>query len=616
MYRKMLQMLIWLGMRNRRVMAVDFCCIAMAVFIGYSMRFSYFFLSLNDGEDFTWTLAAFSIAVLAALFIGKTYTVVWTRASIEEYTRFAQWYCIGVAVFVLFNYFVRIVNVPRSSFLISILLALMFMTGMRAAWRLAAVSRHKHGAVSQRALIVGAGEAGTLIARDLLRNQSALEAVGFIDDDPNLRSMTVASLKVLGTKNDISAVIKRYAVDTVLLAIPSATGAQIREYVDILNKERVTVRVLPSFLALADGHVSVSRLRSVNLEDLLRRDPIKLDNENISAVIKGKTVMVTGAGGSIGSEICRQVLSREPKELIALGHGEQSIYLLLESLNDAGNTIPVVPVIADVADEKTMAMIFEKHRPQVIFHAGAHKHVPLMEDNPREALRVNAFGTWNIATLAGKYGVERFVMISTDKAVHPTSVMGATKRAAERLLLSVQKEFPETTYMAVRFGNVLGSRGSVVPKFERQIAAGGPVTVTHPDMKRYFMLIPEAVSLVLQAGTMGAGGELFVLDMGAPVKISEMAETLIRLHGYEPYKDIDIQYTGIRPGEKLYEELFYDPSHVDTTAHAKIFKTKLTPEAVCILPQVQEILREAEAGELYGVALRETILGLGVEVNQ
>ena len=261
-------------------------------------------------------------------------------------------------------------------------------------------------------------------------------------------------------------------------------------------------------------------------------------------------------------------------------------------------------------------MIFEKHRPQVIFHAGAHKHVPLMEDNPREALRVNAFGTWNIATLAGKYGVERFVMISTDKAGHPTSVMGATKRAAERLLLSVQKEFPETKYMAVRFGNVLGSRGSVVPKFERQIAAGGPVTVTHPDMKRYFMLIPEAVSLVLQAGTMGAGGELFVLDMGAPVKISEMAETLIRLHGYEPYKDIDILYTGIRPGEKLYEELFYDPSHVDTTAHAKIFKTKLTPEAVCILPQVQEILREAEAGELYGVALRETILGLGVEVNQ
>ena len=615
MYRKMLDLMVWLGMRNRRVMAVDVCCIAAAVFIGYSMRFSYFFIGVEDAAGFIHTLVAFIAVIIGALFVGKTYNVVWTRASIEEYTRFAQWYCIGVAVFVVFNYFFRLVRVPRSSFLILILLALMFMTGIRALWRLTAVSRHRGGAVSQRALIVGAGEAGTLIARDLLRNQSALEAVGFIDDDPNLRNMTVASLKVLGTKNEISTIIKRFAVDTVLLAIPSATGAQMREYVDILNKEKVTVRVLPSFLALADGHVSVSRLRSVNLEDLLRRDPIKLDNENISAVIKDKTVMVTGAGGSIGSEICRQVLSRGPKELLALGHGEQSIYLLLESLRDAGVTIPVVPIIADVADEKTMAMIFEKYRPQVIFHAGAHKHVPLMEDNPREALRVNAFGTWNIAALAGKYGVGRFVMISTDKAVHPTSVMGATKRAAERLLLSVQKDYPSTKYMAVRFGNVLGSRGSVVPKFERQIAAGGPVTVTHPDMKRYFMLIPEAVSLVLQAGTMGTGGELFVLDMGQPVKISDMAETLIRLHGYEPYKDIDIQYTGIRPGEKLYEELFYDPSHVDTTGHSKIFKTKLTPEAVCILPQVREILREAEEGRLAGTELRETILALGVEAH-
>ena len=615
MYRKMLDLMVWLGMRNRRVMAVDVCCIAAAVFIGYSMRFSYFFIGVEDAAGFIHTLVAFIAVIIGALFVGKTYNVVWTRASIEEYTRFAQWYCIGVGVFVVFNYFFRLVRVPRSSFLILILLALMFMTGIRALWRLTAVSRHRGGAVSQRALIVGAGEAGTLIARDLLRNQSALEAVGFIDDDPNLRNMTVASLKVLGTKNEISTIIKRFAVDTVLLAIPSATGAQMREYVDILNKEKVTVRVLPSFLALADGHVSVSRLRSVNLEDLLRRDPIKLDNENISAVIKDKTVMVTGAGGSIGSEICRQVLSRGPKELLALGHGEQSIYLLLESLRDAGVTIPVVPIIADVADEKTMAMIFEKYRPQVIFHAGAHKHVPLMEDNPREALRVNAFGTWNIAALAGKYGVGRFVMISTDKAVHPTSVMGATKRAAERLLLSVQEEFPGTKYMAVRFGNVLGSRGSVVPKFERQIAAGGPVTVTHPDMKRYFMLIPEAVSLVLQAGAMGTGGELFVLDMGQPVKISDMAETLIRLHGYEPYKDIDIQYTGIRPGEKLYEELFYDPSHVDTTGHSKIFKTKLTPEAVCILPQVREILREAEEGRLAGTELRETILALGVEAH-
>ncbi len=613
MYEALLKTLVWFGMRNRRVFIVDLCCIAIAVFIGYSMRFSYFFLMMIKGKGFYMTLASYSCFIMAALIVGKTYAVVWTRASIEEYARFAQWYFIGVASFIAFNYFTKIVRVPRSSFLILMLLALMFMTGMRAAWRLAWVSSHSHSQYSHRMLIVGAGEAGTLLARDILRNRSPLKVVGFIDDDPSLCNMTVASLKVLGSKKDISRIIKRYGVDTVLLAIPSATGAQMREYIDILNKEKVNIRVVPSFLALAEGQVSVSQLRSVNLEDLLRRNPVKLDDENISTVIRGKTVMVTGAGGSIGSEICRQVLARGPKELIALGHGEQSIYMLLESLNDAGNTVPVIPVIADVADEKTMSMVFEKHRPQIIFHAAAHKHVPLMEDNPREALRVNSFGTWNIASLAGKYGVERFVMISTDKAVHPTSIMGATKRIAERLLLSVQKEFPNTNYMAVRFGNVLGSRGSVVPKFERQIAAGGPVTVTHPDMKRYFMLIPEAVSLVLQAGTMGGGGELFVLDMGEPVKISEMAETLIRLHGYEPNRDIEIQYTGIRPGEKLYEELFYDPSHVDLTAHSKIFKAKFSPETVSVLPRVIEILHKAEAREISDPVLRETILALGSE---
>ena len=614
LYRKILSIVLWFGMRNRRVRAVDVFCIILAVFVGYSMRFSYF-LRAEDLTDFISTALFFTSVIISALLLGKTYTVVWTRASVEEYARLTSWYGLGVLMFVVINYFARMIIVPRSALLISSLLAIMFITGIRAMWRLAAVSRSPHFAVSQRALIVGAGEAGALMARDLLRNQSSMEPVGFIDDDPALNGMQVASLKVLGNKGNISDVIKNYVVDTVLIAIPSATGAQMREYIEILNKEKVTVRVLPSLLTLADGQVSVSRLRSVNLEDLLRREPIKLDDENIKSLISGKTVLVTGAGGSIGSEICRQVLSRGPSRLLALGHGEQSIYLLMESLAEAGNTIPVVPIIADIADEATMSAIFEKFSPQVVFHAGAHKHVPLMEDNPREALRVNAFGTWNIATLAGKHHVERFVMISTDKAVHPTSVMGATKRAAERLLLSVQQEYPGTKYMAVRFGNVLGSRGSVVPKFERQIAAGGPLTVTHPQMKRYFMLIPEAVSLVLQAGAMGEGGELFVLDMGEPVNISEMAETLIRLHGYEPHKDIQIQYTGIRPGEKLYEELFYDPGHVDLTSHAKIFKSKLIPEAACILPTVKLILNDAAQGQITGDELKTKILALGCEAG-
>lgn len=291
--------------------------------------------------------------------------------------------------------------------------------------------------------------------------------------------------------------------------------------------------------------------------------------------VRGKRVLITGAGGSIGSEIVRQVIHNEPSEVIALGHGEQSIYLLMESLNREDVKIPVHPVIADVADEIAIQNLFAKHKPQVVFHAAAHKHVPLMEFAPREAMRVNDLGTRTIAKSAGKFNAERMVMISTDKAVNPSSIMGATKRLAEKILEREQRNYPETKYMAVRFGNVLGSRGSVIPKFEQQIASGGPVTVTHPDMKRYFMLIPEAVSLVIQAGALGHGGELFVLDMGEPVVIREMAELLIRLCGYEPYKDIQITYTGIRPGEKLYEELFYDENSVNGTLHPKIFVSKI-----------------------------------------
>nr|MBQ6739314.1 polysaccharide biosynthesis protein [Synergistaceae bacterium] len=316
-------------------------------------------------------------------------------------------------------------------------------------------------------------------------------------------------------------------------------------------------------------------IRKVKLEDLLGREPVKINLEHSMNYIHGKRILITGAGGSIGSEIVHQVIYNTPSEIYVLGHGEQSIYLLLESLNKLNLDIPVYPVIADVADEIAMQELFEQFRPQVVFHAAAHKHVPLMELSPREAMRVNDLGTRTIARFAGKYNAERVVMISTDKAVNPSSVMGATKRLAEKILEHEQRNYPETKYMAVRFGNVLGSRGSVIPKFEEQIASGGPVTVTHPDMKRYFMLIPEAVSLVIQAGALGHGGEIFVLDMGEPVVIKEMAELLIHLCGYEPYKEINIVFTGIRQGEKLYEELFYDENSVHGTLHPKIFVSNI-----------------------------------------
>ncbi|MDL2297803.1 polysaccharide biosynthesis protein [Synergistaceae bacterium OttesenSCG-928-D05] len=561
------------------------------------------------------SLFLYVAAVLLSLFIGKIYSIMWTKASIEEYLRLFKFYCLGTAVFMILLYLDKGYVGPRSSIAILALLGLIMLSGVRVSWRLAELVEFKENMKQSRTLIIGAGEAGAMLARDILRHDASQRIVGFIDEDPKVQDMYVASRKVLGRRIDLPRILTEERIDVVLIAIPSASGTQIQQYLDVLEHYNVSVRVLPSLLDLADGQVTVNRLRSVSLEDLLRRKPVKLDLEEISNLLRDKTVLITGAGGSIGSEICRQVLRREPKQVLALGHGEQSIYLLMESLSSSNNKVPVKPIIADVADPVTMEMIFREFKPDIVFHAAAHKHVPLMQENPREALRVNAFGTWNLAELSGKYDVARFVMISTDKAVNPSSIMGATKRAAERVLQPVQLKYPHTLYMTVRFGNVLGSRGSVVPKFEKQIEAGGPVTVTDKEMKRYFMLIPEAVSLVLQAGAMGHGGELFVLDMGEPVKIDDMARTLIRLHGYEPDKDIKVEYTGIRPGEKLYEELFYDPVHVDKTDNDKIFLSKLLLEEKSILPEIEHLLGAIVCGEIDDRTLRERIMALGCEVT-
>ena len=580
---------LYAGSRNRRVLVFDVILLTCAVFLGYALRLT-FFVNMGYWREMEKVALFYVTTLVTVMYIGKIYCIAWPQASVEEYARLFRCYCSGAFVFMLELFFLNWLKIPRSSLVIMLFAGIFFLVFVRASWRLAAVTRFRDKLGFKRALIIGAGEAGTMLARDLVRNKSNLQPIGFIDENPQLTSMLVASLTVLGRGKDLPVILLREKIDTVLIALPSATGTQIRSYLDMLSPYNVTVRVLPSLIDLADGQVNIGQLRSVSLEDLLRREPVTLDNFGIENLVRDKIVLVTGAGGSIGSEICRQILSKKPKQLLALGHGEMSIYSLMESLIQAGNKIPVKPLIADVADTAMMENIYREYRPQLVFHAGAHKHVPLMEENPQEALRVNSFGTWNIASLAGKFGVERMVMISTDKAVNPTSVMGATKRIAEKLIFYVQKEYPDTKYMAVRFGNVLGSRGSVVPKFEKQIEAGGPVTVTDKNMKRYFMLIPEAVSLVLQAGTMGLGGELFVLDMGDPVNITEMAETLIRLHGYKPYKDIKIEFTGIRQGEKLYEELFYDAKNVDKTTHEKIFKSRFALDSEDVFSEVKALL--------------------------
>jgi len=554
------------------VAALDFFLLSLAVYLGYAIRLG--IVIPRYVEDWLITGMTLPLVCVTVFALAGQYRTIWTHSGTEDYIRFVWIYIVSVLAFLLVNSLTKLAVFPRTSFAISFFAGLFLCGGLRFSWLMAKSIHERPNVARLRTLIIGAGEAGTTLARDLMRSGSELYPVGFVDDDSQKLGRQVSGLSVLGKTSDLAEIVRREEIAVVLIAIPSVSGAKRREIYDILSPTGVKVRILPSMRELAGGKVSVSGLRRVKLEDLLGREPVRIDLEPSMNYIKGKTVLITGAGGSIGSEIVRQVIHNEPSEIIALGHGEQSIYTLMEAL--AGRTsIPVRPVIADVADWTAMADLFGRFRPDVVFHAAAHKHVPLMENCPREAMRVNDLGTRTVARCAGEFHAERMVMISTDKAVNPSSVMGATKRLAEKILERQQSTFPETKYMAVRFGNVLGSRGSVIPKFERQIAAGGPVTVTHPDMKRYFMLIPEAVSLVIQAGALGHGGELFVLDMGEPVVIREMAELLIRLSGYEPGKDIQVTYTGIRPGEKLYEELFYDENSVSRTAHPKIYVSKI-----------------------------------------
>jgi len=448
-----------------------------------------------------------------------------------------------------------------------------------------------------RVVIVGAGSAGALVAKELAAHpEMGRTAVGFIDDDPAKRGGVLNSLPVLGTRGELAEIVKRYHVGEVIVAMPSAPGSVIREVMDSCKDLKVKIKTLPGVYELVDGKVSVKQLRDIQIEDLLGREPVDLDLDQIGAYLAGQNVLVTGAGGSIGSEICRQITRFRPKSIILLGHGENSIFEIEQELKRRHPKQHTVAVIADVRDEHRMDRVFEEYKPDVVFHAAAHKHVPLMEANPEEALTNNVFGTRNVARAADKHGAKRFVMISTDKAVNPVSVMGMSKRVAEMVVQAIGAT-SQTKFMAVRFGNVLGSRGSVVPMFRRQIAEGGPVTVTHPDMTRYFMTIPEAVQLVIQAGAMGKGGEVFVLDMGEPIKITQLAEEIIRLSGMEPGKDIEITYTGIRPGEKLFEEILTTEEVAASTKHKKIFVAKdAEPDVEVLRATMREIVAAVDGG--------------------
>lgn len=471
-------------------------------------------------------------------------------------------------------------GMPRSALGIDWLISLILIGGSRFVLRILAeqsVAQTKDK--TRRALVLGAGDAGALVVRELQKSSSLnLTPVGFLDDDPAKQNHQIYGVSVIGKIDQLENALDTQQVDEVIIAIPAAPGRIIRLVNDACRKRGIPSRIIPGFYELIGGKVSVNRLREVDITDLLRREPVRVNDEAVGAALEGKRILVTGAGGSIGRELCRQIARRNPSELVLLGHGENSIFEILLELNQDYPTLSLSPVIADVRNAERLAQIFAQHQPQVVFHAAAHKHVPLMEVNIVEAVTNNIIGTRNIVQAALSQNVERFVLISTDKAVRPSSIYGATKRLAEMIVLDASsRSIPlgrstPHAFSVVRFGNVLGSRGSIIPIFKNQIAGGGPVTITHPDMYRFFMTIPEAVYLVLQAASMENGGKTFVLNMGEPVRILDLAEDLIRLSGLEPHRDIEISYTGIRAGEKLTEELWDEGTPLTKTLHPDIFR--------------------------------------------
>ena len=569
----MLEFLIRLY-KKPRLIFVDILLINLSLIASFMLRFDGVWLTRFN------YLYLFIISTIALIvfYFSSLYNRMWRYASIAELKSILK--VIGlINLLFLFVLFFGQMSFSRSVIIINFLLNIFFLGGMRFFIRLMRnyVIRSKSDLTNQsKVLIVGAGDTAEIILREINKHpQYGKEIVGLVDDDPRKINLEIHGKKVIGDRNAIPEIIEKHDVSEVIIAIPSADGEEIEELYDLSNKPGVKVNIVPGLDEIISQDFNLNQIREVRVEDLLGRDPIDLNVNQISSELEGKTVLVTGGGGSIGSELCRQIASFNPKQLIIFDISENNVYFIELELKDNYDNLNITPVIGNVQDSNKLNKVFETYKPDVVFHAAAHKHVPLMEHNPEEAVKNNIFGTKNVAEISDKYKVEKFVLVSTDKAVNPTNVMGATKRVAEMIVQTINQN-SSTKFMAVRFGNVLGSRGSVVPLFKKQISNGGPVTVTHEEVERYFMTIPEAVQLVIQAGALGSGGEVFVLDMGEPVKIIDLAEDLIKLSGLEVGTDIEIKIIGLRPGEKLCEELLHDHENDISTGHDRIFITDLS----------------------------------------
>lgn len=564
------------GLRKILMAILDIVIINISLYLSLTLRFEndipmqYFTL-------FKETHVVVTVIALCSFIFFNLYNRIWKYASVNELiaivfaTSFSSLTVLGYA-FMIGKTF------PRSIYILFWLLLTTFIGGSRFILRtfngVTPMLRRPEGV--RNVMVIGAGEAGSMVIQEFKKHPDLkMRPTVLIDDDVDKYGMRIHGVRVFGGRKLIPEMVQRKNIKEIVIAMPSIDRLQIREIVNICSETKCKLRILPGVYELLDGKVSIKRLRDVKIEDLLGREPVKVNLEEISGYIKDKVVLVTGGGGSIGSELCRQIARFKPKELLVFDISENNVYRLELDLKTLFPDLKYTALIGSVRDRARLEYIFDKYRPNVVFHAAAHKHVPLMELNATEAIKNNVFGTLNVAEAADKYNAERFTLISTDKAVNPANIMGASKRIAE-IIIQMMSMKSRTVFSAVRFGNVLGSEGSVVPLFKKQIESGGPVTVTHPEIIRYFMTIPEAVQLVIQAGAMAKGGEIFILDMGEPVKIADLARDMIKLSGLEPDVDIEIEYIGLRPGEKLYEELLLNEEGITATKYKKIYIAKPT----------------------------------------
>ena len=562
-------------MRALVVMIIDVISISVAYFAALWLRYDMHFGAIPTEyiDGYIKVMPIITAISVVVFFLMQLYHSIWVYVSIHEIARVIVSYAVLAivsCVFIAVNFF----NMPRSFYVIGTVFSMLCTIGIRFAYRfLRQFSKNlfaKRGSV-KNVMIIGAGQAGRTLINEIKTSKHLTDRVCcIIDDNPSKGGRFLEGVKIVGNREDIPEAAKKYRIDKIIYAIPDSSGQTRKEILHICSKTGCEVQVVPGIYQLMNGEVSVSKLRKVDIQDLLGRDPINVNIDEICGYIKDKVVMVTGGGGSIGSELCRQIAKSSPKTLIIFDIYENNAYDIQQELLRKYPELDLVTLIGSVRNTARLDYVLGKYHPDLVFHAAAHKHVPLMEDSPNEAVKNNVFGTYKMAMAAVKYGVKKFVLISTDKAVNPTNIMGASKRLCEMVVQMMNRK-SSTEFVAVRFGNVLGSNGSVIPLFKKQIAEGGPVTVTHPDIIRYFMTIPEAVSLVLQAGYYAKGGEIFVLDMGEPMKIADMARNLIRLSGYEPDVDIKIVYTGLRPGEKLYEELLMKEEGLKKTENKMIY---------------------------------------------